>query len=228
MQQIKRLVLIFTSLLICIALMSACGADSQSADSDNGAGTRAMPEAQDVGSTNTNDDANGEADAGLGGGDNVVSDVKPEPLSMEKDMGLSVDSRWFPIMQDAAGLLQALGDDFVMTSAPSCVFEGEDKEFAYDGFYVFTNPDGDFGEKDVWFSIWLETDVYSTARGIRVGSTLDEVIAAYGDRFYWEGDSIKTYSISGVEGDIESPCIQFTVADDRVTAIEIYYPTNVA
>ena len=118
MQHIKRLALIFASLLICLAFASACGADGQSGDLDNGAGARLPTDNQSEGS-DASDDAGGEANADTGGGDSTVSDAQPEPLSMEKDMGLSVNNRWFPIMQDVTGLLQALGDDFVMTSAPS-------------------------------------------------------------------------------------------------------------
>jgi len=145
-------------------------------------------------------------------------------LSMENDMGISVGGEWFPIWQEASGLLRALGDDYNLSTAPSCVFEGEDKVFDFGGVFVLTNPDGD---RDIWFSIYLENDLLSTARGIKVGDSLEDVFDAYGDRFYWEGDSILTYSISGIQGDDASPCIQFTIMDDLVAAIDIYYPTNV-
>ena len=157
--------------------------------------------------------------------DHNEANSEPALFTMEMDMGVNVNGQWFPIWEDVGGLLQTLGDDYEMTSAPSCVFEGEDKEFAFDDYFVFTNPDGD---RDLWYSIYIIGGVHSTARGIRVGSAVDDVIAAYGDNFYREGDNIITFSISGVEGDIASPCIQFTVEDERVAEIEIYYPTNVS
>ena len=146
------------------------------------------------------------------------------PFTLEKDMGIHVDGKWYPIHEDAAPLLAALGDGYELFTAPSCVFVGEDKEFSYPHASVFTNPDGD---RDIWYEILLLDDTLATARGIRVGDPLEDVIAAYGDNYYWEGDTVLTYSVSGVQGDIASPCILFTVEDNVVTQIVIYYPTNV-
>ena len=219
---------IFICMLLCSMIICACGAKDLSEDSSGGAGSGQSIGAL-VGDPAAQADSIDEANAGDGtviaSGAVPESDPEPAPMSMEKDMGISINGQWFPIWQDSEKLLQALGEDFEMWSAPSCVFEGEDKEFAFDGCSVYTNPDGD---RDIWYSILLENDEFSTARGIRVGSALDEIISAYGDRYYWEGESQLTYSISGEEGDIASPCILFTIEEGCVAAIEIYYPTNVS
>ena len=207
-------------MLLCLAVICACAAKATTSSP--------LVEADEqANSAPTADSPKNIADTvpDVSSVDNAQADAKPEPISMEKDMGISVNGQWFPIWQDADMLLQALGEDYELWSAPSCVFEGEDKEFAYDGFCVYTNPDGD---RDIWYSIFLESDAYATARGVKVGSALEETIAAYGDRYYWEGENLLTYSISGVEGDIASPCILFTVEESHVAAIEIYYPTNVS
>ena len=207
-------------IMLLILTLNACGQSP----------AEAVPQADvDTGTANVAVDGGGNNSDSAPDGISTPSaspeaDAPPGPLSMEADMGMAVGGRWFPIWQDAAELLAALGDDYEMAAAPSCVFEGEDKEFAYDGFFVFTNPDGN---KDIWYSIYLADDTLETARGIRVGDSLAAVMAAYGEGYYWEGDSILTYSVSGLEGDIESPCIQFGIEEDVVVTIEIYYPTNV-
>ena len=210
---------IWVCALLFLLAAAACGAED----------TRSGPVGSVEPALTTSDQAenpaprNGEHSPIADDGETAV-EAFPAQLSMEHDMGIMVGLQWFPIWQDAAELIEALGDDHEVHSAPSCVFEGYDREFAYDGYYVFTNPDGD---RDLWYSVYLMSDTYSTARGIRVGSTLDEIIDAYGERYFWEGENILTYSISGIEGDIASPCIQFTFDDGIVSAIEIYYPTNV-
>lgn len=212
--------------VLCVAL-AACGAGGTYAAPENvavqsGTGTNeSTPEAPTP--EPTAEAENIDAAESSPEDDRLPVNAAP-PLSFEEDIGITIDGEWFPIWQDAAGLLKALGNDYELYAAPSCVFdEGDDKEFAYDGCYVYTNPNG---SRDIWYSIFLENDTYSTARGISVGSALDDVIKAYGENYYWEGDTVLTYSVSGIEGDISSPCIQFTLAEEVVTAIEIYYPTN--
>jgi len=147
----------------------------------------------------------------------------PEALSLEKDMGITVDGTWYPILQDAAPLISALGSDYELFADPSCLFEGEDKSFDYAACTVLTNPDG---EKDIWYIIELKDGTYSTARGIHVGSKKDELIAAYGEKYYMESDYQMVYSISGVKGDLTSPCIICDLQGERISKISIYYPTN--
>ena len=235
--------------LLCVVFASACGAgapgDSTDADAadlsvqsgqtddsgdDAGAIVGSIARTGDEGggaviNGGSSDNKNSSGNSGERGGDTGPGGVtEPAPLSMSDDMGIRISGQWFPIWQDASALLRALGDDYELSAAASCVFDGEDKEFAYDGCFVFTNPNGD---RDIWYSILLESDAFPTARGVRVGNSVEEVMDAYGDRYYWEGADILTYSISGEEGDIASPCILFTLADGCVSTIEIYYPTNV-
>ena len=153
----------------------------------------------------------------------IACGSKDHALSLEKDMGISIEGTWYPILKEASPLLTALGEDPQITSFPSCVFEGEDREFRFKNCLVFTNPDG---EKDIWYNILLLDDSLATARGIRVGDSLEKVKEAYGEKFYWEGETILVYSISGKQGDMENPCILFTIEDNLVIEIEIYDPAN--
>jgi hypothetical protein len=153
-----------------------------------------------------------------------IPPVPGENMSLGKDMGLLLNGVWYPILTDIHALYAALGEPNALNAAPSCVFVGEDKEFVYEGLTIFTNP---VGEQDVWFEMQLTSNAYATSRGIRVGDTLETLRNAYGSRCYWEGETILTYSVSGMEGDYLSPCIMFEIVDDVIASIDIYYPTNV-
>ena len=64
------------------------------------------------------------------------------------------------------------------------------------------------------------------ARGIGIGASQEDVIAAYGDGFYSEGEGMMTYNTSGDANDYASPCVIFTLENGAVSCIDIYYPTN--
>lgn len=145
------------------------------------------------------------------------------PLTLEADMGLYVNGEWFPILNDFAPLKAALGEPLGVTSAPSCVFKGEDREFTYEGMSIYTNP---LGEMDVWFEAYITGGDFTTARGIGIGAREEEVVAAYGEGYYSEGEGMLTYSVSGDAEDYASPCTIFTLENGAVTCIDIYYPTN--
>ncbi|NLB50864.1 MAG: hypothetical protein GX809_04720 [Clostridiaceae bacterium] len=148
---------------------------------------------------------------------------QPAALTLDKDFGIEVGGTWFPIYQDVEPLLFTLGGDYKLFAAPSCLFVGEDKEFEYRDCSVFTNP---VEEIDLWYLIKLKTGAFKTARGVAVGSSMDELTAAYGQAHYWESDDQMAYSISGIQGDLASPCLLFSIEDETIREIEIYYPTN--
>ena len=146
-------------------------------------------------------------------------------FSLEGDMGLCVGGNWFPILNyfDDAGLKGALGDPIDMLAAPSCAFKGDDKEFTYDGISIYTNP---LGDQDVWYEAYITGGDWTTTRGIGIGSSREEVLAAYGEGHYGDSEDYITWSVSGDPRDFASPCITFTFENDAVTCVDIYYPTN--
>lgn len=146
-----------------------------------------------------------------------------EDFSLEGDMGLYLDGTFYPILNYFDGLHDALGEELDMMSAPSCAFKGDDKEFVYDGMSIYTNP---LGDSDVWMEAYITGGDFTTTRGIGIGASFDEVVAAYGDGYYADSEDYITYSISGDPDDYASPCIMFTFDDGIVDCIDIYYPTN--
>ena len=106
-----------------------------------------------------------------------------------------------------ADALQILGDPLSYFEAESCAFNGLDKTYTYSGFVVTTRPDG---ENDYINSIVLTDDSVTTAKGIYIGSSEADVVAAYG-----ECDSVTMLSYT-----FGDTCLNFIIADGAVISIE--------
>ncbi len=86
--------------------------------------------------------------------------------------------------EDFAEAYKTLGEPDKYTEAASCYFDGMDKVFTYSGFEVRTYP---VGEKDYVQDLCISSDEYKTDKGITVGSTLDDVVNAYGKGYELNG-----------------------------------------
>jgi len=112
---------------------------------------------------------------------------------------------------DMAQVLEKLGEPVTYFEAASCAFDGLDKTYTYTGFTITTRPDGD---KDYVNDILLTDDTVSTAEGIRIGASLSDVTAAYGEK---EPDG------NALIYDREGVTLLFILDGDKVMSIE-YYP----
>ena len=74
--------------------------------------------------------------------------------------------------------LAKLGEPRDQYTSESCAFGGEDTVYYYSSIQVSTN--NEYGYERI-YSIYLEDDLVSTEEGICVGSTADDVKAAYGE-----------------------------------------------
>ncbi len=94
--------------------------------------------------------------------------------------------------------------------AASCAGDGMSKTYTYKGgsFSISTNPSGN---QDIISSVMLNDDTVSTAEGICIGSTADEITAAYGEATS-STDTTMTYEKG-------SSTIVFVLSDGKVSNI---------
>lgn len=138
----------------------------------------------------------------------------------KSDLCLTIDGVKYDIRTDSAPLLAALGENYEFSEQISCIYEGMDKSFTYDGLKISTVPvDG----KDIIEMFTITSDKYKTERGITIGASLEDIVAAYGDRYF--DDGYITYTASNNMTKISEPRIQFYMVDGAVKEIYIYSPS---
>lgn len=111
--------------------------------------------------------------------------------------------------QDAALILSALGKAERVFEQDSCAYQGKDKVYSYNGFELSTYP---VNKKDCVASVYLINDKVQTEEGIKIGSTYDEMIKAYGKDYKME-NQVYRYVKNGTE-------LAFYMTDYKVDGIE--------
>ena len=94
------------------------------------------------------------------------SDQGGKLVFLYKDMEIAMKD-------DAAPILEALGEPKSYTEAASCAF---DKTYYYGSFYLYTYPDG---EKDRVNMVVLCDDTLSTPEGLAIGDSKEKVESTY-------------------------------------------------
>ena len=110
---------------------------------------------------------------------------------------------------DAAPILEELGEWENYVETTSCAFKGLDKTYSYPGFDLYTYP---LNGKDNVNSVYFVDDTVSTPEGIHIGSTKEEMEAAYGTD-YEEEFGAYTYTK-------DKSKLQFLVTDGVIDSVE--------
>ena len=82
--------------------------------------------------------------------------------------------------QDMDYLLPQLGEPAGVFEAPSCAFDGIDRIFGFGAIQIHTYPDGDL---DRVHTVSFLNDNIATVSGISLGSSIDDVLAVYGNDY---------------------------------------------
>lgn len=111
--------------------------------------------------------------------------------------------------EDVSPALKELGNWMNYAESPSCAFRGLDKIYSYSGFDIYTYPDGQIDRIN---SIYFTDSSVSTPEGIRIGSSLEEIIIAYGNE-YTEEYGVYSYTK-------EDSVLSFIVTDGVIESVE--------
>ena len=241
----KTLLLIMTALLAfgTSAALAGCGGDNASSavaetaavSTKDSASETTVPHAtntattapattaaQTNNNTNTNTNTNNNNNNNnINGSSQQSSKSTPKPTNPPKQEGSFAASdavfvyndRQVALNSDMDTVLAALGEANSMTTAPSCIGVGEDKTYHYDGFTVTTYPRGD---KDYVMEIKVLDAAIATAKGIRLGSTMDDMTAAYGSGY-------RTFGYICAYQTNDNKSLQFFVEDGVITEISYAY-----
>lgn len=98
----------------------------------------------------------------------------------KKESALSVTYNQAVITLDAPAdpVLSALGASFGMTEEAGCAGEGKMRTYDYGSFYLQTY-ETETGYRI--YGLWFTNNGISTQEGIHIGSTIEDVKAAYGE-----------------------------------------------
>lgn len=133
-----------------------------------------------------------------------------------EDIYLNIDGGKYRCDTNIQEVIATLGDNYEYSEARSCDYDGLDKKFFYDiaEFYTFPLEEGDMINE-----IYTQSPLVTTSKGLSVGVSRDDVLAAYGN----ECDDTGYQLVYQLPEDDDSLC--FDLENGLVTAI---YITTVA
>lgn len=138
------------------------------------------------------------------GKENEIDDSQGEEGFVFEYEGIRI-----PISSKAELSLKDLGKEVDYYQAESCAFQGLDKIYTYNNFELHTYEiDG----VDHVYSIVFLDDIISTPEGISLGSSLEDLIDAYGED-YTQELGLYTYELDKVK-------LAFIIENDEVSSIE--------
>ncbi len=113
------------------------------------------------------------------------------------------------VQEDAAPIIDILGQPVSYYEANSCVFEGLDKIYTYEHFEIDTYP---YEDSDYISAIIFKDDLVMTSEGLCIGDSITRMIELYGED-YEENIGMIVYQ----KGDME---LCFVIQDDTIMSIE--------
>lgn len=142
----------------------------------------------------------------------VTEAPKPQGSFSAADTDFVCNGQRVSLNENMSSVLSKLGNAVNVSSAPSCHGEGEDKTYEYNGFTVYTYPSGG---NDLVLEINVQSSAVPTSKGVKTGSSLNDVTAVYGNGYTTDGNYV-IYS-SGVK------TLQFFMSGNTVSEIDYYY-----
>lgn len=131
------------------------------------------------------------------------------PSTTPKGYTFTYNGTQFGVDMAVDSVLEKLGQPKDKYTSASCAFGGEDTVYYYSSIQISTNDEQGY---ERIYSIYLEDDLVSTEKNICIGSSADQVKAAYGEADAASSDACLIYSKDGMS-------LRFNLTDGKVSSI---------
>ncbi len=158
---LKKFVLLLLSVVMVLSLV-ACATEKETKQEAN-----ATLEQSQSTTDKENTSTNGEDSTQNSAGTEAIPDDAFVFCGNVLEIGMTVTKE----------LIANIGDTIDVQTAPSCHYDGEDTIYVYENFSLYTYLDG---EKEVLYLIEITSDGVATPKGIKIGSTYEEMKNSYG------------------------------------------------
>lgn len=137
------------------------------------------------------------------------------------DLVVNYNGQTIRLEDDIKTVIEKLGEDYELTSAPSCLYPGmEDKSYNYGDITVNTFPTQS-GDGEYVSGVTFNTENVKTEKGAAIFMKMDEIFAMYGTNYTMLGGS--TYRYVSSDGKY---FLQFFAMDDAAAEITIAIDSN--
>ena len=190
-----------TAALLIAAMLAACGGTADTADAAPADAGAIEPAAEDT------------ADAGEAApADDGAADAAAAPAVKAAENEIAYNGALLSPGYDVAPILETLGDGYDYSENISCMFEdGMDKTYTYPDVTIYAYPVT--ADQDMILMVEVTTDQVSTARGVKLGDSLDSALLLYNDLLQSDGSG------SYYTADIDGVLLTITAADGVVDTI---------
>ncbi len=187
-----------------LTMLCGCGADNNSSTAPaSSESSAAESSAAEESAAESSEEASSEAESS----EESAAEQTAETAQITFDYVLNGTT--IVVGEEAAPVLEALGEAESVFEAPSCAFTGVSYYYTYGGVQVVTYPDEHDQSLNRLYEVDLVDDTAATNEGIKVGDTYDDLLAKYGTpdqetpayamyqtegkavRFFLEGENIK-------------------------------------
>lgn len=117
----------------------------------------------------------------------------PAPGFTKNDTYLTINGTEYRCHEVIDTVIASMGEEYQYAEGRSCDYDGLDKIFGYPVAEFYTWP---LDAGDTVNEIYTESNLVTTSRGLTVGASREDVLAAYGDKCLDVSDQL-IYQIEG-------------------------------
>lgn len=174
----KIILVLLMSTVLCFA--SACGNEAENETSD---GTDRVQVSETPAEADESAE-NAPAEDAVSAVEEVTGYICAFDNGMKIEMGAPADA-----------VIADLGEPVSYAEAPSCIHEGTDKVYTFEGYTVTSSPGAD-GSSRI-YEVSLLSDAVALEGGVTIGSSMDKVVSTFGEE-YTEQFGVLQYALEDV------------------------------